>query len=149
MPFAAAHWCRGFRSLSSSLTAWYAFACFVLVSVATGSLYEAVADRTRARETELVLERIHMLNEFERSPESWRAYLVREVEHEWRGGPEAAVYARILDSEGRVVTAEFAGCYVVCVYTPNARAELVRLPYRMKGTRPSSPGSAGWSGRSR
>ena len=36
------------------------------------------------------------------------------------------------DNEGRVVTAEFAGCYVVCVYTPNAQAELARLPYRMK-----------------
>jgi len=36
------------------------------------------------------------------------------------------------DTEGRVITAEFAGCYVVCVYTPNAQAELVRLPYRMK-----------------
>lgn len=36
------------------------------------------------------------------------------------------------DNEGRVLTAEFAGCYVVCVYTPNAQAELVRLPYRMK-----------------
>jgi exodeoxyribonuclease-3 len=35
------------------------------------------------------------------------------------------------DREGRVVTAEFAGCYVVCVYTPNAQAELARLPYRM------------------
>ena len=36
------------------------------------------------------------------------------------------------DSEGRVITAEFAGYFVVCVYTPNARAELARLPYRMK-----------------
>ena len=35
------------------------------------------------------------------------------------------------DSEGRVVTAEFANFFAVCVYTPNARAELVRLPYRM------------------
>lgn len=35
------------------------------------------------------------------------------------------------DGEGRVLTAEFAGFFVVCVYTPNARAELVRLPYRM------------------
>lgn len=35
------------------------------------------------------------------------------------------------DKEGRVISAEFAGCYVVCVYTPNAQAELVRLPYRM------------------
>jgi exodeoxyribonuclease III len=36
------------------------------------------------------------------------------------------------DKEGRVVTAEFAGCYVVCVYTPNAQAELARLPYRQQ-----------------
>jgi exodeoxyribonuclease-3 len=35
------------------------------------------------------------------------------------------------DNEGRVLTVEFNSCYVVCVYTPNARAELVRLPYRM------------------
>ncbi len=35
------------------------------------------------------------------------------------------------DNEGRVLTAEYPGCYVVSVYTPNSRAELVRLPYRM------------------
>ncbi len=35
------------------------------------------------------------------------------------------------DREGRVISAEFAGCYVVGVYTPNAQAELARLPYRM------------------
>jgi exodeoxyribonuclease-3 len=36
------------------------------------------------------------------------------------------------DTEGRVIAAEFAGCCVVCVYTPNAQAELARLPYRLK-----------------
>jgi len=36
------------------------------------------------------------------------------------------------DREGRVLTAEFAGCFVVCVYTPNAQAELARLPYRQE-----------------
>ncbi len=35
------------------------------------------------------------------------------------------------DNEGRVLTVEFGACYVVCVYTPNAQAELARLPYRM------------------
>ena len=35
------------------------------------------------------------------------------------------------DNEGRVVTLEYPGCYVVCVYTPNAQAELARLSYRM------------------
>ena len=35
------------------------------------------------------------------------------------------------DGEGRVLTAEFTTFFVVCVYTPNSRAELVRLPYRM------------------
>lgn len=36
------------------------------------------------------------------------------------------------DREGRVITAEFPGCYVVTVYSPNSRNELVRLPYRME-----------------
>lgn len=35
------------------------------------------------------------------------------------------------DTEGRVITLEYPGCYIVCVYTPNAQAELARLPYRM------------------
>ena len=35
------------------------------------------------------------------------------------------------DTEGRVVTLEYPGCYIVCVYTPNAQAELARLPYRL------------------
>ncbi len=36
------------------------------------------------------------------------------------------------DGEGRVVTAEFAQSYVVCVYTPNAQEALARLPYRLE-----------------
>ena len=35
------------------------------------------------------------------------------------------------DREGRVITAEFGPCHIVSVYTPNAQAELARLPYRM------------------
>ncbi len=34
------------------------------------------------------------------------------------------------DNEGRVITLEYPGCHIVCVYTPNAQAELARLPYR-------------------
>lgn len=34
--------------------------------------------------------------------------------------------------EGRVITAEFAKCYVVTVYTPNAKEDLSRLPLRHK-----------------
>jgi len=33
-------------------------------------------------------------------------------------------------TEGRVVTAEFAQCFVVSVYTPNAKEDLSRLPLR-------------------
>ena len=36
------------------------------------------------------------------------------------------------DTEGRVITLEFPEFYFVCVYTPNAQAELTRLDYRMK-----------------
>ncbi|MFI3324962.1 MAG: exodeoxyribonuclease III [Clostridia bacterium] len=33
--------------------------------------------------------------------------------------------------EGRVITAEYEDFYLVCVYTPNAKAELARIDYRM------------------
>jgi exodeoxyribonuclease-3 len=36
-----------------------------------------------------------------------------------------------LDSEGRVITLEFAGVYLVNVYTPNSQEELRRLSYRV------------------
>ena len=35
------------------------------------------------------------------------------------------------DQEGRIITAEYPGCYVVTVYTPNAKRELTRLDYRV------------------
>lgn len=36
------------------------------------------------------------------------------------------------DTEGRVITLEFDNFYVVTVYTPNAKRELLRLDYRME-----------------
>ena len=36
------------------------------------------------------------------------------------------------DTEGRVITAEYEGFYLVCCYTPNAQRELTRLAYRME-----------------
>lgn len=36
------------------------------------------------------------------------------------------------DHEGRVITMEFDGFYLVCVYVPNSQDELKRLTYRMK-----------------
>ncbi|PTQ85121.1 exodeoxyribonuclease-3 [Trichococcus patagoniensis] len=35
------------------------------------------------------------------------------------------------DSEGRVITLEYAGFYLVAVYTPNSQEQLKRLDYRM------------------
>ncbi len=34
--------------------------------------------------------------------------------------------------EGRVISAEFEKCFVVCAYVPNAQRELARLDYRLK-----------------
>jgi len=39
------------------------------------------------------------------------------------------------DKEGRVVTAEFEGFYLVCVYVPNSQRELARLAYRQQWDR--------------
>lgn len=36
------------------------------------------------------------------------------------------------DKEGRIITAEFEGFYLVNVYTPNSKRELERLAYRME-----------------
>ncbi len=36
------------------------------------------------------------------------------------------------DTEGRAITLEFEECFVLCVYTPNAKRELARLDYRME-----------------
>jgi exodeoxyribonuclease-3 len=36
------------------------------------------------------------------------------------------------DNEGRVITAEFEDYYLVTVYTPNSKRELLRLDYRME-----------------
>lgn len=36
------------------------------------------------------------------------------------------------DTEGRVITVEFADFHLVNVYTPNSQAELARLPYRLQ-----------------
>ncbi len=35
------------------------------------------------------------------------------------------------DQEGRVITLEYENCYLVCVYTPNSKDQLLRLDYRM------------------
>ncbi len=36
------------------------------------------------------------------------------------------------DQEGRVITCEYPGFYLVCVYTPNSKDGLLRLDYRME-----------------
>lgn len=36
------------------------------------------------------------------------------------------------DHEGRVITLEYPGCYVITVYTPNSQRGLERLSYRMR-----------------
>ena len=36
------------------------------------------------------------------------------------------------DHEGRLITAEYADFYLVCVYTPNSKDQLLRLDYRMQ-----------------
>ena len=36
------------------------------------------------------------------------------------------------DTEGRVITLEYEDFYLLCVYTPNSKRELERLPYRVE-----------------
>ncbi len=49
--------------------------------------------------------------------------------------PEAVFYGIGIpkhDTEGRVITLEYEGYYLVTVYTPNSQSELARLSYRME-----------------
>ena len=43
------------------------------------------------------------------------------------------------DAEGRVITAEFDGYYLIACYTPNSQRGLPRLPYRRTLPAPISP----------
>jgi len=51
-----------------------------------------------------------------------------------RRTPEAVAYDFGIDEhrhEGRVITADYGGFYLVCCYTPNSKDQLARLDYRM------------------
>lgn len=93
-------------SLATRLTAWYAFAAFTFVLIATWSLYATVTSHMRHSETELVVDRMHTLRAVLSEPEepTPSLELVEEVEREWPGGERARVYARILDADGKVFT---------------------------------------------
>jgi two-component system heavy metal sensor histidine kinase CusS len=97
---------RPVRSLATRLTAWYAFAAFALVLVATGTLYATVTSHLRHSETELVIDRLHTLQAVLSEPAdpAPSLELIEEVEREWPGGARAHVYARILDEKGRSFT---------------------------------------------
>ena len=92
------------RSLASRLTAWFAFSSFVLVAIATASLYWSVTSHLRTTENHLVVDRIRTLRAVLREDGMHVPELVEEVEHEWPGGPNAHVFVRILDASGRVLT---------------------------------------------
>lgn len=49
----------------------------------------------------------------------------------WKGA-ELGMSLADHDREGRVITAEYADFYLVTVYTPNSKAALARLPYRLE-----------------
>ena len=74
-------------------------------------------------------------------PEGYFAYFNSAVKKGYSG---TAIYSKIqpqsvvfgIDGthadEGRVITAEYDGFYLVCCYNPNAQRELTRLDYRME-----------------
>jgi len=118
-------------SLAAQLTAWYAFAAFAFVLVATWSLYATVAHHLRHTETEFVLDRLYTLQTVlgEPADPAPSLELIEEVEREWPGGTQARVYARVLDGKGQTFT-ETKGMQdrdlPVSAFPPPARPERVR-----------------------
>ena len=80
--------------------------------------------------------RTHMINEGKidlRAPISAGMMLRPEINQKNSNdhGGLKDVYKRQHDKEGRVITLEFEKFYMVTVYTPNSKDELLRLDYRM------------------
>jgi exodeoxyribonuclease-3 len=96
---------------------------------------EADADMFCIQETKL------QRGDFEFEPEGWHGYWNDAAKKGYSGTavfsrqlPEAVTYGigmKEHDGEGRVITLEYGGFYLVNVYVPNAQEELRRLNYRM------------------
>jgi len=94
------------HALAARLTTWFVLASLALVLIAAFLLYGAVVAQLRGIETDLVLDRLHTLRVVLSEPAdpAPNAEIIEEIEIEWRGGPRARVYTRVIDSTGRVFT---------------------------------------------
>jgi len=96
---------------------------------------EADADMFCIQETKL------QRGDIDFEPEGWHGYWNDAMKKGYSGTavfakrqPEAVTYGigvKEHDSEGRVITLEYGGFYLVNVYVPNSQDELKRLDYRM------------------
>jgi two-component system heavy metal sensor histidine kinase CusS len=93
----------GRRSLAIRLAAWFALSSFVLIAIATVSLYLSVNRYLHSAESHLITDRVRTVRSILDDSEMSFAELVDEVEREWPGGPNAHIFARVLGKADEVI----------------------------------------------
>lgn len=93
----------GSWSLALRLTAWYVGSSFVILLVATLALYLILANNVRQEQDQFLADKVRVLREILRHRANETFQLNEEVEQTWAPRQYARVYARVLDSDGRIM----------------------------------------------
>ena len=86
------------------LAGWFALSSFVLIAIATVSLYLSVNRYLHSAESHLVTDRVRTVQSILDDADMYFTELIEEVEREWPGGPNTHIYARVLGKADRVIT---------------------------------------------
>lgn len=91
-------------SVALRLSAWYLGSSFVILLVATVTLYLILAGNLRREQDQFLADKVRVMRELlrQRPEETWK--IKEEVEQSWAPRQYARVYARVLDPQGRVLT---------------------------------------------
>jgi two-component system heavy metal sensor histidine kinase CusS len=90
-------------SIAFRLTAFYLGSSFVILLLATVSLYQILQANLRRAQDQFLIEKVNVVRELllDRPDELWQ--LKEEVEQTWAPRQYARVYGRVLDSQGKVL----------------------------------------------
>src|SRR5262245_18763928 len=87
-------------SLATRLAIWYGLSAFGLVLAATSFLYWTMASSLEGEAEEFLDDKLYTLAVVLRTDFS---QIEKEIEHEWVGGPNAKLFARLLDESGATI----------------------------------------------
>ena len=91
-------------SLVSRLTLWFSASTFLLVLIATASLYWSLARTLHHEDDLLISDRVQAMSQLLKSDSTNLELIKNRVEIEWANRKFELVFVRILDQSGRTVT---------------------------------------------